>query len=88
MNNIELMVRSLVEYLANNPQLLTIFIGIFLGLCYYLGDLIQANNWQYNDQPKQKYFFIGFGFITDYIFVPATILYIFYALKNNSVNPL
>lgn len=81
------MVRSLVEYLANNPQLLTLFTGIFLGLCYYLGDLIHTNNWQYNDLTKQKYFFVGFGFITDYIVVPAAILYIIYALKNNSLNP-
>src|SRR5574341_344154 len=87
MNDIELMARSTLDYLVTNPQLLTIIIGIFLGLCYYLGDLIQANNWQYNDLPKQKHFFVGVGFITNYIFIPVTIFYILYALKNNSLSP-
>jgi hypothetical protein len=76
MSNPEPIIRDAFVYLINNPALLSICIATLIGLLYYFGSLINANNWQYNYQTKQLHIYRGFNFMFYFVFVPIMIVYL------------
>lgn len=76
MSGLEPIINVALVNLINNPPLLSIFIGTLIGLFYYFGSIINANNWQYNNVEKHGNIFHGFYFMTFFVFFPIIILYV------------
>lgn len=76
MFNLEPAMMDALSYLIVNPTLLSLFIGVLVGLCYYFGSIINANNWQYNNAERFGHIYRGFDFMVKYIFFPIIIIYL------------
>lgn len=76
MFNLEPAVMDALSHMIANPTLLSLFIGVLVGLCYYFGSIINANNWQYNNAERFGQIYRGFDFIVMYIFFPIIIIYV------------
>lgn len=76
MSGLEPIMKETFVNLIYNPPLLSIFIGILIGLFYYFGSIININNWQYNNLEKHRHILHGVDFMTFYVFFPIIILFV------------
>ncbi len=76
MSGFEPIIKEALINLIKNPTLLSIFIATLIGLFYYFGSIINANNWQYNNLQKQLHIYHGFQFMVQFVFFPIIIIYV------------
>lgn len=74
MIDLELPMLLFVKYSIENPVLIPTIIASLVGLFYYFGWIVNANNWQYQNSSKQSHIYRGFWFVTNFIFIPAVVI--------------
>lgn len=69
-------IESVAVYFASEPLLITAGITLLVGMFYYFGWIIAANNWQYQTirEGRHAYIYKGFQFLTSYLLLPAVII--------------
>ncbi len=83
---LEELISGLVSYLISQPAILTVTISLFIGVFYFIGSIIGSNNWQYKNSSKESKIFLGFMFISELIFIPSFLLWLFLNLISIWIN--
>ena len=68
-NNIE----ELINFLIEQPVIITAIIAGLVGLFYYLGWIINSNDWQYCNTRKEGQIYRGFMFVSSNFFLPTIV---------------
>jgi hypothetical protein len=62
------------NYAFEQPVILTALVAGFIGLLYYLGWIINSNDWQYLNTKKEGQIYRGFMFLSSNFFLPSIAL--------------
>ena len=74
MFNFEQMLSDFAKYAYEQPVIITAIFAALVGLFYYLGWIINSNNWQYQNSTREGHIYRGFFFISSHFFLPAVVI--------------
>ncbi len=73
MFGIEKAIEEVIVFGLKQPLIITAIATGLFGFFYYLGWIINANNWQYLNTRKEGQLYRGFMFLSSTFFLPATV---------------
>ncbi|MCX6666489.1 MAG: hypothetical protein NT038_10620 [Euryarchaeota archaeon] len=84
MFNFEEILQGLVNFAYAQPIIITALFTGLIGFFYYLGWIINANYWQYQNSTKETHIYRGFIFLSVSVFFPGIlILFLIYLVDKN-----
>ncbi len=75
MIDLNTIISKIYVFLIDEPILISTFVALFVGIIYFFGWIVNANNWQYQNSDRQGHMYKGLFFIVTFLIFPIFVIF-------------